>query len=304
MNNEIIINNIDPQDIIIESDGGSVIGISKVYVNGVNVTVGDKAYVIVPTKVSQLENDENYLTVETDPTVPAYVKAITVADINTWNAKQNLLVSGTNIKTLNGQSLLGSGNIVISGGTATDVQIDGTSITSLGVANILTESLYDEATNKIATMSDVPDAISDLINDSDFAIVNQPNTFTANQDISGDLAIDGNLSITGNSNLNKFSTSEIEIGEWVDGSVLYRQSFSINLPNNSSDTLPTSLTSVTITNIYGYYSNGINTYPINYYDQTSHDRVNTYYNNGDLCFETNFDASYYSGIVTLEYIKE
>ena len=304
MNNEIIINNIDPQNIIIEGDSGAVIGISKVYVNGVDVTVGDKAYVIVPTELSQLDNNVGFITTEVDPTVPSYVKAITVADINSWNGKQPLLVSGTNIKTINGTSLLGSGNIVISGGTATDVQIDGTSITSLGIANILTESLYDEATNKIATMSDVPDAISDLINDSDFAIVNQPNTFTANQDISGDLSIDGNLSITGNSNLNKFSTSEIEIGEWVDGSVLYRQSFSINLPNNTTDTLATSLTSVTITNIYGYYSNGINTYPINYYDQTSHDRVNTYYSNGDICFETNFDASYYSGIVTLEYIKE
>ena len=255
MNNEIIINNIDPQNIIIEGDSGAVIGISKVYVNGIDVTVGDKAYVIVPTKLSELTNDENFITLEEDPTVPAYVKAISVADINTWNAKQNLLVSGTNIKTIHGTSLLGSGNITISGGTATDVQIDGTSITSLGVANILTESLYDEATNKIATMSDVPDAISDLINDSDFAIVNQPNTFTANQDISGDLSIDGNLSITGNSNLNKFSTSEIEIGEWVDGSTLYRQSFNINLPNNTTDTTATVLSSVTITNIYGYYSN-------------------------------------------------
>lgn len=304
MNNEIIINNMDPQNIIIEGDSGAVIGISKVYVNGIDVTVGDKAYVIVPTKLSELTNDENFITLEEDPTVPAYVKAITVADINTWNGKQNLLVSGTNIKTLNGESLLGSGNIVISGGTATDVQIDGTSITSLGVANILTESLYDSATNKIATMSDVPDAISDLINDSDFAIVNQPNTFTANQNVSGDVSIDGNLSITGNSNLNKFSTSEIEIGEWVDGSTLYRQSFNINLPNTTTDTLATLLTSVTITNIYGCYSNGINTIPINYYDQSTHERVNTYFSNGDICFEVNFDASYYSGIVTLEYIKE
>lgn len=33
-----------------------------------------------------------------------------------WNAKQDVLVSGVNIKTVNGTSLLGSGNIVISGG--------------------------------------------------------------------------------------------------------------------------------------------------------------------------------------------
>lgn len=303
MNNEITITNIEPQQITLNG-GSHISGITNVYVNGNDVTVGTKAYVIVPTRVSQLQNDSDYISVEVDPTVPSYVKEITQSDITAWNNKQALLVSGTNIKTINSESLLGSGNIVISGGTATDVQIDGTSITSLGVANIVTESLYDSTTNKIATMSDVPDAISDLINDSDFAIVNQPNTFTANQSVSGDVSIDGNLSITGNSNLNKFSTSEIEIGEWVDGSTLYRQSFNINLPNNTTDTLATLLSSVTITNIYGCYSNGINTIPINYYDQSTHERVNTYFSNGDICFEVNFDASYYSGIVTLEYIKE
>ena len=42
------------------------------------------------------------------------------------------------------------------GGSSTDVQINGTSITSQGVANIVTETAYDASTNKIATMSDVP----------------------------------------------------------------------------------------------------------------------------------------------------
>lgn len=303
MNNEIIISNIDPQQITI-NEGSHVTGITNVYVNGESVTVGSNAYIIVPTETSELINNSGFINEEIDPTVPYYVKAITLSDINSWTNKQPLLVSGTNIKTINNNSLLGSGNITIAGGTATDVQIDGTSITSLGVANILTESLYDGATNKIATMSDVPDAISDLINDSDFAIVNQPNTFTANQSVSGDVSIDGNLSITGNSNLNKYRTSEIEIGEWVDGSTLYRKSFNINLPNTTTDTVATLLTSVTITNIYGCYSNGIITIPINYYDQSTHERVNTYFSNGDICFEVNFDASYYSGIVTLEYIKE
>lgn len=44
----------------------------------------------------------------------------------------------------------------ISGGQSTDVQINGTSITSGGVANILTNSAYNASSNKIATMSDVP----------------------------------------------------------------------------------------------------------------------------------------------------
>ena len=85
--------------------------------------------------------------------------------------KQDTLVSGTNIKTINNTSLLGSGNITISSGQATDVQINGTSITSSNVANIRTNSTYNSSTNKIATMSDlptVPTKTSDLTNDSGY----------------------------------------------------------------------------------------------------------------------------------------
>lgn len=39
-------------------------------------------------------------------------------------------------------------------GTATDVQINGTSITSNNVANIVTNSAYNATSNKIATMAD------------------------------------------------------------------------------------------------------------------------------------------------------
>ena len=76
--------------------------------------------------------------------------------------KQNTLVSGTNIKTINNESILGSGNINISGGggTATDVQVNGTSITSSGVANLLTNSAYNSSSNKIATMTDVSNAVA------------------------------------------------------------------------------------------------------------------------------------------------
>ena len=51
-------------------------------------------------------------TEETDPIFEASPAAnITQSDINTWNSKQASLVSGTNIKTINNTSLLGSGNI-------------------------------------------------------------------------------------------------------------------------------------------------------------------------------------------------
>lgn len=85
----------------------------------------------IPTKLSELTNDKGYITsyTETDPTVPSHVKAITETDITNWNnkaetsdipdisTKQDTLVSGSNIKTINGESILGSGDITIEGGS-------------------------------------------------------------------------------------------------------------------------------------------------------------------------------------------
>jgi hypothetical protein len=41
---------------------------------------------------------------------------LTFADWTTFNAKQDNLVSGTNIKTINGSSILGSGDLAVAGG--------------------------------------------------------------------------------------------------------------------------------------------------------------------------------------------
>lgn len=107
---------------------------------------------------------------ETDPIFTASAAhGIQATDITAWNGKQDALVSGTNIKTINNESILGSGNISIGGGgTATDVKINGTSITISNEADIITEGTYDATTNKIATMSEIPTNVSDLNNDSGF----------------------------------------------------------------------------------------------------------------------------------------
>ncbi|MCQ2978205.1 MAG: tail fiber protein [Clostridia bacterium] len=109
----------------------------------------DKIKGLIPTKTSDLTNDSGFITdyTETDPTVPNHVKNITQGNINNWNdkadisdiptktsdltndsnfitssyhdsTKQDKLVSGTNIKTINSQSILGSGDIEIQGGGA------------------------------------------------------------------------------------------------------------------------------------------------------------------------------------------
>lgn len=81
----------------------------------------------------------NYLTTETDPVFSASPSAgITSSDITSWDNKQAALVSGTNIKTINNQSILGSGNIDIQGGGGGTIIISdttwtlGTSISNSG----------------------------------------------------------------------------------------------------------------------------------------------------------------------------
>lgn len=72
---------------------------------------------------------------------------------NLYNVKQDTLVSGTNIKTINGESILGSGNISISGGngTITGVSANGTSIATSGVANIPAASTSAYGVTKLSS---------------------------------------------------------------------------------------------------------------------------------------------------------
>lgn len=70
----------------------------------------------VPTNVSSFTNDAGYIT---NLALSDYAKKSEIPDVSNLatkdevNAKQDELISGTNIKTINGTSLLGSGNIII-----------------------------------------------------------------------------------------------------------------------------------------------------------------------------------------------
>ena len=108
--------------------------------------------------------------------------------------KQDLLTSGTNIKTINNESLLGSGNISIQGGgDATDVQVNGVSITQNNVANIATQTAYNSLTNKIATKNDIPTQTSQLTNDSGYTT--NTGTITKVQANGTDVASSGTANI-------------------------------------------------------------------------------------------------------------
>lgn len=169
-NQNINIQNKSPQELDIEQvknqtilidGGGNVYGITDVLVNGVSVVSNNIAYVIVPTKTSELENDSGFITHETDPTVPYYIKQISLSDINSWNNKQDLLVSGSNIKTINNISLLGNGNINV--GSANYTAGNGINIDSENViSNTITS--YNDLNN----LPTIPTTTSELTNDSGY----------------------------------------------------------------------------------------------------------------------------------------
>ena len=90
-------------------------------VNSLETSLGSKANASdIPTRVSQLENDSTYQTkANLDTALEGY--ATTESVTTEVGKKQDKLVSGTNIKTINSQSLLGEGNISIEAGTSITV---------------------------------------------------------------------------------------------------------------------------------------------------------------------------------------
>lgn len=117
-------------DFVTSQGGGGGGTATTVQINGTSITSNNVANILTNSAYNASSN-----------------KIATMSDVS---SKQDTLVSGTNIKTINNTSLLGSGNISIS---PTTVQVNGTSITSSGTANIVTEGTYNSSTNKIATKS-------------------------------------------------------------------------------------------------------------------------------------------------------
>jgi hypothetical protein len=121
--------------------------------------------VSVPTKVSDLTNDSGFISsyTETDPVfIASAAYGITSSDIANWNSKQAALVSGTNIKTINNESILGIGNISISGGYIQEV-VSGASITQALSPNVFYS--FGTVTSLTATL-DTP--VSGMTNEYSF----------------------------------------------------------------------------------------------------------------------------------------
>ena len=89
---------------------------------------------------------------------------ITDTDITNWNNKQDSLVSGTNIKTINNESLLGSGNIEISGSDEAPIyHWDGLSSSDNPENLALMQKVYDAyISGKPVALSFTKDGITSL----------------------------------------------------------------------------------------------------------------------------------------------
>ncbi|MBQ5696167.1 MAG: hypothetical protein IIV48_05880 [Clostridium sp.] len=90
---------------------------------------------------------------------------------NLLNNKQNTLISGQNIKTINSESLLGEGNIIIQGGGSSDYEdlenkpkINNIELTGNKTLN----NLGIQPAGNYALESEIPTKTSDLTNDSGF----------------------------------------------------------------------------------------------------------------------------------------
>lgn len=122
-----------------------------------NIAIGKSGYAYVTTHIQPVESSS--LTTTAKSIVPAINEVNALA-----KSKQDTLISGTNIKTVNGQSLLGSGDIAISGGGGSaPVLVDIDDIT--GSAGV---SVPVDVFNKIANAASAKTPIfgySKLVND-------------------------------------------------------------------------------------------------------------------------------------------
>ena len=127
--------------------------------------------------------------------------------------EDDILLSQNTVKTINGESIFGKGDITTSNGTITEVKANGTSVATSGVANIpaastskygvtkLSSSTSSTSTSLAATASAVKSAY-DLANGKQEALVSGTNIKTINNNSilgSGNLTINPLLSITSDS---------------------------------------------------------------------------------------------------------
>ena len=174
------------------------------------ITSGDITTALGYTPISGVDLTDYYTSAQTDTAIS-----------NATSGKQDTLVSGVNIKTINNESLLGSGNIVISGGSG-------------GSANIieLTQAEYDALT---AYTEDAMYVITDAqeINMDNYATTGDLGSYytSAETDTAISNAVSGKtdkVSVTANTGRQfpRWNSQGVVTG--TTGNTVYEQSLNIN----------------------------------------------------------------------------
>ena len=202
---------------------GTITGVSA---NGTSVATSGVANIPAASTSAYGVTKLSSSTSSTSTTLAATASAVKSA-YDLANGKQEKLVSGTNIKTINSNSILGSGNISV--GTITAIQANGTSVATSGTANIpaastsaygvtkLSSSTSSTSTTLAATASAVKSAY-DLANGKQEKLVSGTNIKTINGTSilgSGDITIEGGGSSDSSMFITHFTVDEFTSG-WID----------------------------------------------------------------------------------------
>lgn len=138
-----------------------------------------------------------------DSALGGMIAAETAAREQAVASKQDILVSGQNIKTINGQSVLGSGNIAIQGGTSNWDDIQGkpefAEVATSGSYNDLTDKPEIPDVSNLATKSEVANKQDTLVSGENIKTVNGQSLLgNGNIDITsgGTITVDSSLSTT------------------------------------------------------------------------------------------------------------
>lgn len=159
-------------------------------VSSVNGQTGD--VIITPAslnvytraEVDAAINEETTERQKQDSALGGMIAAETAARERAVASKQDTLVSGTNIKTINGQSVLGEGNIAIQGGTSNWDDITG----KPEFAEVATSGDYNDLTNKPT----IPD-VSNLATKAEIADMETKSHAAATYQVKGDYATTAQL---------------------------------------------------------------------------------------------------------------